>query len=126
MTKIIENEKLIYCDIDDTVILWDLSKYNNVLPESDLVTINSYGLESVVYKNQKNINLLHKLYKLNYGIILWSQTGAKHAAAVAEALGLDDIVLQYQTKPRYHIDDLPADAWMGTRLWRDPVTGEEE
>lgn len=124
--KRIENEKLVYCDVDDTLIMWDYSKHKEELKDSDAVTITFYDHDSYVYKNQKNINLLIKLAKMNYGIVLWSQTGAEYAEVVARKLGIDEFVTLYMTKPRYHIDDLPSSAWMGTRLWRDPVTGSEE
>jgi hypothetical protein len=125
MNKRIENEKLIYSDCDDTLIMWDVSKYHGILPPEDLIEIDCFGYVSTVYKNTKQINLIKKLAKLGYGICIWSQTGSAWAEAVGKAVGIDEFVLLYTTKPRYHIDDLPADVWMGTRLWRDPVTGKE-
>lgn len=125
MSKRIDNERLIYSDSDDTLVMWDVSKYHDVLPIEDLIEIDCFGYVSKVYKNTKQINLIKKLAKLGYGVIIWSQSGAEWAEAVGKAVGLDEYTLLYTTKPRYHIDDLPAEAWMGTRLWRDPVTGKE-
>ena len=117
----VDNERLLYVDCDDTLVLWDLSSY----PEAEFprIELNCWG-PVMLAKHEKNINLVKKFAKLGYGIIVWSQTGAEWAETVARAVGIDDIATLYLTKPRYHLDDLPANAWMGERLYRDAKTGE--
>ena len=114
-----DNERLLYVDCDDTLVLWDLSSY----PDKPRLELDCWGPVELV-KHDKNINLVRKFAKLGYGIVVWSQTGAEWAQRVSEAVGISDIVTLYLTKPRYYLDDLPCQAWMGERLYRDPRTGE--
>lgn len=116
--KVLKSHKVITVDCDDTLVMWDLSKY----PELERIELDCYG-PVMLALNQKNINLVRKLSKLGYEIIVWSQTGYDWAQAVGKATGLDDIVSLYMTKPRYYVDDLESKIWIGDRLWRDPVTG---
>jgi hypothetical protein len=119
----LSSDKVVCVDCDDTLIMWDISKYQDQLPSVD---IECYGYVTQVLLNTKNINLVEKFAKLGYQIIIWSQTGHEWAEAVGKACGLDEYVALYMAKPRYHFDDLPASAWMGTRIWRDPITGDSE
>lgn len=114
----IGSEKNYMVDVDDTLCMWNLSQYPD-LPREE---IDCYGHISVVCFNQKNINLAKKLQKLGYHLIVWSQSGADWAEAVANKAGLTGV--DFMTKPRGYLDDLPADVWMGDRLWRHPITGE--
>lgn len=121
MSKVIDSHKVVTVDMDDTIVMWNLSDY----PDLPRIKLDCYGPAELV-PNTKNINLVRKLYKLGYTIIAWSQTGFEWAHAVSKAVGLDDVVSLYMTKPRYHVDDLPSTVWMGDRLWRDPVTGNSD
>lgn len=122
MSKVIESEKVVTVDIDDTLLMWDLSKY----PDLPRITLNCYGFEQVVVPNQKNINVVKKLAKMGYTIILWSQTGYKWAQTAGIATGLDEFVTLYMSKPRYYVDDLNSGFWLDKRIWRDPVSGKDE
>lgn len=113
-----------YIDVDDTLIMWDLSKYQDT-HRADFITIGIHGYESIVLPNQKNINLLVKFAKLGYDIIVHSQTGWEHAKEVVEKLNLTEYVDYYGDKPKYILDDIPPSGWT-QRLWRDPITGKEE
>jgi len=116
----IENERLLYCDCDDTLVQWDISKY----PELEDVDVTCYGYTTPLKINRKNINLIEKFVKLGYGIVVWSQSGADWAEAVSKAIGIGQFVEGYLTKPRYIMDDMPVDAWIGENVFRDPVTGK--
>ena len=109
-------------DVDDTLILWDTSKY----PDLKEVEVSINDLTATVRINEKNVNLVKKLAKLDYTIVVWSQTGYDWAEAVSNAVGLSQYVSLYLTKPRYYVDDKECQKWMGERLWRDPTTGESE
>ena len=111
-------------DVDDTLILWDISKYKDDLPDEDMIHFQYGGNDLYAYKHQKNINTVIKLYKMGYHIIVQSQTGWEYAQAVVDALGLSNIVSDVGDKPSFYLDDLSANAWM-KRTYRDPITGEE-
>jgi len=119
--KKLASHKVVAVDCDDTLVMWDRSKY----PDLPRVMVDLCGPTELVV-NQKNVNLVRKLSKLGYSIVVWSQTGYDWAVTVGKAVGLDDCVSLYMTKPRYHVDDMPASVWIGDRLWRDPVTGSNE
>lgn len=106
-------------DIDETVCLHHCVNAGEfkVIYHSRITRLN---------KHQININLLDKLYRLNYALIFWSATGAEWAELVCKAFDIDYMASLYLTKPRYYIDDLPCQAWMGERIYKDPVTGEEK
>lgn len=114
----IDNDRIVMVDVDDTLCIWDISEY----PHLPRITIDCHGRTSVVSVNQKNVNLVKKLQKLGYQIIVWSQSGNLWAQTVANAVGLDNCI--YMSKPRYYVDDLPSNVWIGERLWRNPTTGE--
>jgi len=117
--KSVKNDKLLYVDCDDSLILWNLSKY----PKFPKVTINTVKGPCILAVHKKNINLLIKFAKLGYGIVLWSGSGYRWAEKVAKAVGIDQYVDIYLCKPQYYLDDFPCQYWMGTRIYRDPVTG---
>lgn len=119
---IIKNDKVIMVDCDDTLIAWDHSKYKNKLQE---VTIEVNDFSSLVHVNQKNVNLVKKLSKLGFTIIVWSGSGYEWASKVCKTLGIEEYVTACMSKPRYYVDDLECDKWMGQRIWRDPMSGEE-
>lgn len=120
--QVIDSERVVMVDTDDTVCLWDLSEY----PDKDRVILNCFGSKAELVPHEKNINTLRKFHKLGYTIIMWSATGAKWAACVAKAVGIEDIVTLVISKPRYYFDDIDCKEWMGPRLWRNPRTGEAE
>lgn len=107
--------KTVYCDVDETLVMSNLSDYDPAL------TINvpyKRGQNKVV-PNQKNINLLIWFYKLGYDVHIWSKTGRPWAKAVGKALNLDFMKPKYLTKPDYYIDDLECQEWMGPRRYRE-------
>ena len=120
-SKRILNERLLYVDCDDTLVCWDLSSYPP--EEFPRIELDCWGPVMLV-KHEKNINMVKKFALLGYGIVVWSQTGSEWAETVSKAVGIDDLVTAYLTKPRYYLDDLPCAQWMGERLYRDAKTGE--
>lgn len=109
---------MVVCDVDDTLIMYDLSEY-----EEELTTHikNPYSdMELSVVPNMKNINTLIKFKKLGYQVIVWSRTGKLWAQAVVDALELGSYVDMTLAKPLYYIDDKEAHEWIGEKVWRDP------
>ena len=117
----LKSDKVVVVDCDDTLVMWDLSRY----PDLPTIELDCWGAVKLRV-NPKNVNLVRKLAKLGYTIIIWSQTGWEWAEAVAKGVGLYEEASMFLTKPRYHVDDLPSSVWMGPRLWRHPVTGNEQ
>lgn len=120
--KTLPSDKVVMVDCDDTLVLWDSSKWSPFLHG---VQVNCYGYSTSLHIHEKNINLLRKLKRLGYTLVVWSATGHEWAEAVVKALDLEDCVSFCMSKPRYYVDDKDAVDWIGARLWRDPVTGDE-
>jgi hypothetical protein len=122
----ISGDRVVMCDVDDTLVMGNLSDYP---PDMPRVYIDLYATGGVrpmeLIPNQKNINLFIKFRKMGYRMIVWSQTGADWAEAVVKALGMEPYVDVVMSKPRWFFDDRPAEGWMGTQIWRDPLTGKE-
>ncbi len=114
--QIISTHKIVVCDVDDTLILWNVSEYPTLTKKR--ITYGSYAPEVAVHT--KNVNLLIKLAKLDYTIIVWSMTGFDWAEAVVNALELQPYVTVCMSKPRLYVDDKEAERWMGERVWREP------
>ena len=113
--------KPFFSDVDDTLILWDLSKY----PDGERVTVEFAGYKTELVRHQKNINLLEKFARLGYTVIVYSRTGADWARAIVEALELQDFVHVYMDKPMFMMDDQEVSEWCAPAIWRDPK-GEEK
>ena len=96
----IEHEKLIYVDVDDTLVFWDCG---------DKPTIYVCG-----YNLAPNYDLIDKLISHkrahNTNIIVWSQGGAEWAKIVVEALNLEEFVTLCITKPSMWVDDSSSES----------------
>jgi len=115
-------QKPVYVDVDDTLVLWDVSAH----PEGEAISVDFAGYTTHLVKHTKNINLVIKFAKLGYDVIVHSQTGHDWAEAISQAIGLDEYVKAYATKPKFYIDDLDASTWIGQRVWRSPSSGSEK
>lgn len=120
--NVIKSERVVMCDVDDTLVLWDLSAH----PDAERVIVTCFGYETILVPHEKNIKLLRKFAKLGYTIVVWSATGWEWANEVVRTLKIEDVVHSVMSKPRYYFDDIRAEEWIGQRIWRDPKSGEEE
>lgn len=114
--EVMYNHKVVYFDVDDTLVVHDLSSY-----EGERILELDYGIEPItVGVNQKNVNTLIWCAKLGYSIVVWSKTGGDWAYEVVRALRLSKYVRFCLTKPNFIVDDRPATDWIGNNLWRAP------
>lgn len=114
-------EQVVVCDVDDTLIMYDLSKHPGATTQ---VIVNPYSKMGIdIVPNKKNINTLIKFKKLGYFVIVWSRTGKLWAEEVVRELGLSEFVDQTLCKPLFYIDDKDAETWIGDRVWRAQEEG---
>lgn len=93
------NKAPIYCDIDNTLILWNLAG-------------------TMYIPNQPVIEALRFMHETDMvEIVLWSAAGVRHCKDIAKELGLEDIVSAYLTKPCVCIDDMKIDAQFTTHIY---------
>lgn len=119
--NILRDDRIVWCDVDDTLILWNLSAY----PNGQKVTVDHVNGPVEVIAHENNIKTLIKFWKLGYTLIVHSGSGWRWAKAVVEALKLDQYVNTCMSKPMYYFDDKPVEEWAGPRIWRDPHTPYE-
>jgi len=77
----------IFCDIDQTLIAWNLAGTKH--------QPNQQVLEALRFMHQSG----------QVEIVLWSGAGSQHCKEIAEELGITDIVSAYLTNPAFCIDD---------------------
>jgi hypothetical protein len=107
----------VYCDIDDTLIMFSVP---DDFPEEDLVTIDDGNICMKVAPNKYNIEYLKKLHIRKHLICCWSAAGSDWAEIAVKALKLEDYVHIIISKPAIYIDDLkdPKD-FMGKYAYYD-------
>ncbi len=118
--QVLTSDRIVYCDVDDTLVLWDISEY----PDEPRVEVKLKDEAAILVPHKYNINTLKKFYKLGYTIIVHSGSGHRWAEEVVKALELQKYVTLIMSKPMYHFDDIPCQEWMGPRIYRDPKTGK--
>lgn len=128
--KVIETNNMVCFDVDDTLVMWDIPESH----EHEAITFDSFGYPTRVLPHLKHIELLKQFKVRGHYVVVWSQGGWEWAKAVVEKLGLEGHVDMVASKPRWIVDDLPANAWTsrsyldldGKRLTSTFVPGHEE
>jgi predicted HAD superfamily phosphohydrolase YqeG len=111
--NVIDNENIVCVDVDDTIVYWNTpADPDGKLKYFDIETKN--GME-VMAVNESTIRDINRHYLQGHYIIVWSQSGKDWAKAVCDSLGITKKVSAVMSKPKWYIDDLPADEWM-TRI----------
>lgn len=111
-----DNLKAVYCDVDDTLAMMNLSEW----PNSPSVRVEYVRGPVMVAKNEKMINFINYLYKLGWDVYIWSKTGEGWARAVGKAFKLPFPVKAYLPKPAMILDDKEAKDWIGPKRYRLP------
>jgi phosphoglycolate phosphatase-like HAD superfamily hydrolase len=127
--EINKNEMRIAIDIDDTLIIYPRDRF---LTEEGLVTLG-YIQFSDCYTNEKffarpakkHIKLIKDHFQRGYEVTVWSAAGWQHAKSIVEQLGLEPWVHKIETKFTKYVDDLPANEFMGTRLYIEDLDEKE-
>lgn len=113
--KRVNNPKVWNFDVDDTLVMWNLSEYQ------DLPTIEVPGCNGVVTLavNQKNINLLIKLAHIGWYIRVHSGSGVDWAEKIVVALNLMPYVDSIETKALGNTDDQPHGDGIAYSVYRE-------
>jgi hypothetical protein len=107
---LIENPNIVCIDIDDTLVYWNTPlDPNQKLKYFDIYT--DYGKE-VLAVNEKILEDIDRHRLRGHFIVIWSQGGNEWCKAVCTSLGITDKINMIMSKPKWYIDDLPADSWM--------------
>lgn len=121
----LSNARNLYCDVDDTLIIWDPEKFSH--SSTDLLTIEDNKQSFKFLPHHRHIDFLRKVKLQGYGIVVWSKAGADWAEKIVLALGLEDVVDVVASKPEFVLDDLKSQKEIiGQILYIHPDTGEFE
>lgn len=119
--NVIKSERVIFCDIDDTLIMHTKSAYHTYI---DIVLIKDSveGGHVEAYRNNSMIRLVKEEAARGSYIVAWSRGGYEWANAVIIALGLQEQVKQVMTKPYAYFDDSDISIWLKDRVYIEPNT----
>ena len=118
---LIQNERIIPCDIDDTLVMTSLGS-------------PTYGKKGIKVKdplsdsyfylipNTAMIRLIKEEMSRGAFIIFWSRGGYQWAANVVQALGIDTKNALIMTKPLVYFDDKDVSEWLKDRVYLTHLT----
>lgn len=123
-----ENDNVVFFDCDETLVLWNIPIDT---PNDDIIQILTDGFYSTVIVHKEHVKLLKQFKARGHKVIVWSQGGFNWARAVVKSLGLEEFVDLVICKPKWYVDDLPCEAFMGKPYYIEvgktlPVWKEEE
>lgn len=109
----IQNERVIFFDVDNTLVL-----PANEITKTTLRIIDPYDGE-IRYREPHfpHMKLLRNYNARKAFVVVWSKNGYQWATAVINALGLTNFVDLIMTKPCVYVDDEPPVKWMGEHVF---------
>lgn len=111
---IVESDKTVFCDVDDTLIAWHPS-----LAEEDVVILEDGSGQKRAFKVlRKNVEALKLHNARGHYVVVWSHGGWEWARRAVDLLGLEPYVDLVIAKPAWAIDDLPASEIIPTSVRR--------
>lgn len=116
--RVIENERTVFIDVDDTLVMHKSSCQTTGL----LVVDPATGNQVEVYKNAPMIKCLLEERHRGAFIVVWSMGGYEWARNVLQALGIDGKVDLVMSKPFAYFDDKPVEQWLKYRVYIEPDT----
>jgi len=111
--KVIKNENILTCDVDETLIVSTSDKSLKTRPIWDHVT-NSFIM---VQPHEPHVRLLIEEKARGRFIIVWSRGGHEWAENVVKGLGLVSSVDLIMSKPYAYVDDKPVQDWLYDRIF---------
>lgn len=114
--KIINMESTIFCDVDDTLVMWNTE---GVDPQKLVSIVDPYFPSTTLQlaPHYGHIKVLRDRKVRGSFIVVWSAGGYQWAEAVVKALGLEAHVDLIMTKPHMYIDDKKAEEFMKEHLY---------
>jgi hypothetical protein len=119
--QVIKSTKIIYYDVDDTLIMWDLSATE--YESSNLIRIvdPASGVSRYCLPHQRHIDLMQEFKVRGHTIVVWSQGGSEWAHRAVVALGIENLVDVVIGKPDWYVDDRGVESWMKKPVYLHPT-----
>lgn len=118
--QVINNESVIFFDVDDTLVMWDISASHTSYLDIVIVIDPYDGKPLSLGIHKPHVKLLINQAKRGSKVVVWSQGGFQWAEAVVKALQLEEYVDIVMSKPKTYVDDLPVEAWLKDRVYIKP------
>ncbi len=116
LARVVKGDLTAYFDVDDTLISWE----RPTTPDHDSIRLKDLdGVDVIVGVNWPNIDAIAKHALRGHTVVVWSAGGAEWASRVVQALHLEEYVDVIITKPTWYYDDLPANEFMGKRVFHE-------
>lgn len=118
--KIVQNERVIMCDVDDTLVM-----HRPIFREHADAVILEDPIEDgeiVLQINRPMVRLVKEEFERGSYIVVWSRGGYDWATSVVRAVGLIEYVHLVMTKPFAYFDDKDVSTWMPDRVYLTPET----
>jgi FMN phosphatase YigB (HAD superfamily) len=119
--KVIKSHKVVYFDVDDTLILWDWRLYGDDISHLVAITDPESGVSEYGLPHHRHIDLMRKFKARGHTVVVWSQGGWDWAQRAVIALGIEQLVDVCMSKPDWYVDDLHAHAYMERPIFLDPM-----
>ena len=113
--KTVNNEQVIYFDVDDTLVVWGKIKKGQKMVK--IIDPYSKDMEHHLRMHLGHIKVLKDRKARGAYIVVWSAGGYRWAEAVVKALKLTDYVDMVMSKPIMYVDDCKAEEILGERLY---------
>lgn len=111
-----QNDNVVMYDCDDTLVMWDIEGEQG--DDIILTPWNGYHQDSVrIRPHKKHIELLKQFHARGQMTVVWSAGGYDWASRVVKELKLEPYVTLVMSKPKWYVDDLPAEEILGTRIY---------
>lgn len=117
--KVIESSKIIYVDVDDTLVIWDWQQYTDNTDDLFYLKADD-GCTIAVLPHKRHIEMIDQFKMRGHTIVVWSQGGWAWAKKVVEALGIESKVDVVMSKPDWYVDDLASSAFMKKNIYLHP------
>lgn len=128
---VIPGDKIVYCDIDDTIAMWapsqeEIEKKGVLITcPGSLIDVDNDGNKQyapswtqMIVPHKHHIEKIIKHKTRGHTVVVWSAGGYDWAAAVIRAFKLENYVDVVISKPTWIIDDLPASEFMPKNYWQ--------
>lgn len=117
--KVIKNELMVACDVDDTILMWD----NPTVNGPGKLAVSFAGGVVYLTPHHYHVDLLRMYKERGYHVTVWSANGWRHAERACKVLGIEDVVDVVQCKLMKHMDDNPnAESVIGPRVFCQDLT----
>jgi phosphoserine phosphatase len=111
---IIENERVVCFDVDETLIHHIQPSDIDVFNQDRVLELKYESINEtyLVLINEIHRKLVKEMYHRGRYVIIWSARGHEWAEIVVKALGLENHVHMIMSKPIAYVDDVGADDFM--------------